>query len=74
VTGAERKDERLTTVPRRVELFAARDADTDVVHDGLATSGCLFTRAHDDVLDEEVIRRGAEVRIDKWFLRHAERL
>jgi hypothetical protein len=65
VSGTERKDEWLAAVPRRVELFAARHTDAYVVDDGTLARGGFGSRADDEVLDEEVIRRGTEVGFDE---------
>jgi hypothetical protein len=70
VTGTERKDERLAAVPRRVELFAARHTDAHVVDDGTLAGGGFGARADDEVLDEELIRRGSEVGLDEGLFGH----
>ena len=58
-------DEGLVAIPRRVELFAAADTDADVVHDGVRPAVASSPVTDDEVLDEEVIGRGTEVRFDE---------
>jgi hypothetical protein len=64
VTGTEGKGKRFVTVPRRVELFAARDADADVMNDRVTTGGRLVARADDDLFNQEVIGGWPEVRFN----------
>jgi hypothetical protein len=74
VSRTERESEGLAAVPRGVELLAARDPDTHIVHDRRLTDAGLVARAHDDLFYQEVIGSRAEVWFYEWLLRHESRL
>ena len=54
LTRAELELERLSPVPRRVELLAGREADSDVMDRDLAALRGLVSFPDDDVVDEEL--------------------
>jgi hypothetical protein len=51
MTRPKGEGERLTAIPRCVELLAARDAHADVVHDRSLTGPGFFASAHDNVFN-----------------------
>src|SRR6476660_628822 len=66
--AAQRKLDRLATVPGTVEFLTRVVFDADVMHFDGATGDCLGAVADDDVGDEELGRSGTVRKIDLGFL------
>src|SRR5690606_23065921 len=64
LADTDREVERLTAVPRRVELLARGPGDADVVRGDLPTGGRLLALADLDVLDDELAGRGLAGEVD----------
>src|SRR5215210_4409572 len=67
---AERKLDRLTATPRRVELLAAVELHAQVVHLDCRTGTGVRALPHLKVGDDQLGRRGAVGKIDFRLLRH----